>query len=373
MKTTHRQNNFDLLRLLAALQVVHAHTAEHLQLPYGGVGHWVSNVLTLFPGVPVFFVISGFLISMSYERSTGLAAYARNRFLRIYPGLWACFGVSLILLALFGALQHAFVMTPTYWAWVAAQVTFVQFFNPDALRTFGVGVLNGSLWTIPVELQFYVALPLLYRLCVDKLRGRAGTAAMTTIAAGSFAVWCAWQYRMAAGEADLASKLIQVTLVPHLFMFLAGVALQRGWTRIAPFIEGRGVWWLAAYLGERLGERMLLGTPAAVAGAGTPAAIVASAVSFGLLAMAVLSIAYTGRSASRILRGHDVSYGIYIYHMLVINTFVQLGLKQSIALLPAVVALVIVVAGASWILVERPVLRLKRKPVRSDWQPAPAV
>jgi peptidoglycan/LPS O-acetylase OafA/YrhL len=40
-----------------------------------------------------------------------------------------------------------------------AQLSIVQFYNPDFLRGYGVGVLNGSLWTISVELQFYVMLP----------------------------------------------------------------------------------------------------------------------------------------------------------------------------------------------------------------------
>jgi peptidoglycan/LPS O-acetylase OafA/YrhL len=80
-----RRNNFDLLRLAAALQVVHAHASEHLHIAYGAAGRIVNDVLLLFPGVPVFFVISGFLISMSYERSDDIAGYARNRVLRIFP------------------------------------------------------------------------------------------------------------------------------------------------------------------------------------------------------------------------------------------------------------------------------------------------
>jgi peptidoglycan/LPS O-acetylase OafA/YrhL len=375
MSTTTRTNNFDLLRLLAALQVVHGHAVHHLNVQYGAVGQRVSDMLALFPGVPIFFVISGFLISMSYERSTSLTVYARNRLLRIYPGLWACFGVSLLLLGVFGMLSPAWIGTPGYWGWIAGQITFVQFFNPDALRTFGVGVLNGSLWTIPVELQFYLALPLLYRFGLDAKSRWTRTAAMSVMAALSFAVWCVWQHRISAGGADTASKLVQVTLAPHLFMFLAGVALQRNWERVASIVEGRAAWWVAAYLAERLVERMLLGTPSAVAASANVASVVASALSFGLLAMAVMSIAYTKRTASRVLRGHDISYGVYIYHMLVINTFRHLALTGSAILIPAVVAIAIVVASVSWIYIERPVLNLKRKAVRGDWQPnmAPAV
>jgi hypothetical protein len=47
--------------------------------------------------------------------------------------------------------------------WLAAQLTIGQFYNPVFLRGYGLGVLNGSLWTIPLE-QFCVLVPLLHRI-----------------------------------------------------------------------------------------------------------------------------------------------------------------------------------------------------------------
>ena len=88
-----RVNNFDLLRLIAAIQVVIAHSLRHLQMdlpaPWGAL-------LDCFPGVPIFFVISGYLVSSSYERAPSLKAYLRNRCLRIYPGLWVCLMVTMV-------------------------------------------------------------------------------------------------------------------------------------------------------------------------------------------------------------------------------------------------------------------------------------
>ena len=52
-------NNFDLLRLLAATEVIFDHYYQHLKLP---ISHTALKILYLFPGVPVFFVISGYLI-----------------------------------------------------------------------------------------------------------------------------------------------------------------------------------------------------------------------------------------------------------------------------------------------------------------------
>lgn len=58
-----RENNFDLIRLFAALQVLLGHGINHLQI----LGYdEILDVISFFPGVMVFFVISGFLITRSY-------------------------------------------------------------------------------------------------------------------------------------------------------------------------------------------------------------------------------------------------------------------------------------------------------------------
>src|SRR4030088_1254426 len=83
-----RVNNFDLLRLLAALQVAVVHSLGFLKPGY--LASLLGGGLCRFPGVPIFFVISGILISKSYEQSDSLRVYLRNRCLRIFPGLWVC-------------------------------------------------------------------------------------------------------------------------------------------------------------------------------------------------------------------------------------------------------------------------------------------
>lgn len=157
-------NNFDLVRLLAASQVVVVHGIEHLELTSIVNQHFAISwhLLTAFPGVPIFFVVSGYLISRSLDREPCLRSYAVNRMLRIYPALIACFLVS-VLSVLVVSPKNILTADPLrFTSWTIAQLTFFQFYNPDFLRSYGVGTLNGSLWTIPVELQFYIILPITY-------------------------------------------------------------------------------------------------------------------------------------------------------------------------------------------------------------------
>ena len=65
MTREFNRNNFDLLRIFAATEVMLGHSFGHLQIaePFG------VSIFRNFSGVPIFFVISGYLISASYERS----------------------------------------------------------------------------------------------------------------------------------------------------------------------------------------------------------------------------------------------------------------------------------------------------------------
>ena len=89
------RNNFDLIRLFAASQVAITHTASHL-----GVENSVLSILSMFPGVPIFFFVSGYLIYGSYEQSSKNPNtnfnFFMKRFLRLYPALWLCFVLSIL-------------------------------------------------------------------------------------------------------------------------------------------------------------------------------------------------------------------------------------------------------------------------------------
>src|SRR4051794_5052326 len=172
MRNAQHTNNFDLIRLLAALQVLYEHAVGWLKLPNIPLPwRWpLGWALGLFPGVAVFFVISGFLVTRSFlDSRSGTAGYFARRALRIYPGLWVHFVVILAMLAVAGALPLSQLTGGTFWRWVAIAFTMgSDFFGnlyggvPFDYSGFYRGFPSGVLWTISVELGFYLLVPIVF-------------------------------------------------------------------------------------------------------------------------------------------------------------------------------------------------------------------
>jgi peptidoglycan/LPS O-acetylase OafA/YrhL len=347
-------NNFDLIRLAAALQVAITHSIP-LFLP-GSRDSPLLQFIQLFPGVPIFFFVSGFLISKSFERNSVLREYALNRILRIYPALIVCFLVSLIAVALTGYFSVERAPLRAIALWILAQISFGQFYNPDFMRHFGTGVLNGSMWTITVELQFYALLPVLYAV----FRAAGCTLRRTNWSLGALIVlFWGVNYLYVHGAAHHADqfwfKLVGVSFLPWFGMFLVGVFFQRNAERIYGWLRGRLPLIFVAYaVIATLGNSLLkwnLGNTM-------------SAPLFLALVVLVFCMAYSNSGLSdRLLKRNDISYGVYIYHMLAANLLMALGFRNTGTGFILTMCATLVFAVASWKWIEKPALAWKRHPL----------
>ena len=135
------KNCLSLIRLLAALQVMFFHLVDHLDLQINPV---VSTGLFYFRGVPIFFILSGFLIWFSIERSHNCKQYYLKRFWRIYPELWVAVIVEIISISVLYRKWNALQLG----LFTICQGTVLQFWTPSSLREYGCGTSNGTLWTI---------------------------------------------------------------------------------------------------------------------------------------------------------------------------------------------------------------------------------
>jgi peptidoglycan/LPS O-acetylase OafA/YrhL len=355
-------NNFDLLRLLAALQVAVVHSIGILK-PTGYFARLLGAGLDRFPGVPIFFVVSGVLISKSYEHSDSLRDYLRNRCLRIFPGLWVCLVVSVAVILALGVGSLGRITAPGWLSWWSGQMSIFQNFQATFLEPLSTG-LNGSLWTIPIELEFYIVLPALYGIL--RLRRHLGNIRLLAIGLASLAVQLLIiNSHQSVGQVR-AHSLLEVTVAPYLWMFLVGVSIQRNWSTVRGWLFGRAHWWGLGYLMLCAAARWLR-----VDTGGNNM----SPVYLLPLAGLIVSLAMSAPQLSdRILRHQDVSYGLYLYHMLVIDLLVGLASPSGWGSFAAAIIVSLGLAALSWTLIEKPYLGGKRGALRavSDGSSVPA-
>lgn len=339
------------------MQVVIFHSSKWLDIATME-SSWILTLIHRIPGVPIFFFISGFLISRSFETNSKLSDYSRNRLFRIYPALWVCFGVSLLLVFFSGYFSTVTVPATTFTAWTATQLSFLQFYNPAFMDGFGTGVLNGSLWTISVELQFYVITPILY-IALGRLSRSAFDLALVVLIILFAAFNIFFHHGIPAlGLLDAESmpmKLCYISFAPWVYMFFIGVLAQRNFERLRNFTTGVLrlplfviLYFLVSYL------------TIDVIGFGD-AGQKLDPISYIALCLCIMSIAYTlPNMANLILRRNDISYGLYIYHMPVVNLFIYLGYTGRISHQLMAIGCSLVLASLSWFLIERPAMKLKR-------------
>jgi peptidoglycan/LPS O-acetylase OafA/YrhL len=347
-----KTNNFDLIRLAAALQVAVTH-ATYL---FGITGRqWPLHVLTdLFPGVPIFFFISGLLISYSFERNPSLREFALNRSLRIYPALAVCFALSIASVWASGYLDRTSAPWSQWVKWIAAQMSIAQFYNPAFMSGYATGILNASTWTISVELQFYILVPLMYAvLRLQRLSRSQGNTVLLCLAAAFMLANLACFHLIDRSRSLYG--LLNLSCIPWFYMFLTGVIFQRNFGFIRSLLGGRCLPLLAAYGVLGLVAARLLHWR--FDNSLNPLLFIA-------LSMVTFAAAFSaGALSDRLLRRNDLSYGVYLYHAPAINFLLVSGLAAAATGVALTMAVTLALAYASWWLVERPTLSLKHHPV----------
>ncbi len=326
----HARNNFNLLRLLFALMVVVYHA---IALP-GLVGWenaetWTSIGAEI--GVQGFFVLSGYLVWASLERSSSLAAYAEKRARRLLPGY-----VTVILVCAIAAVVLVPAMRSDLEAlgkYVGWNLTFLNFMAPSLPGVFEANrftEINGALWTLKIEVMFYLILPVL--ALVLKVAGSGRWIVIALIYAGAEA----WRYLLP----QQGGAMIEIArqLPGQMSFFITGIALYAwrddlNWrSALAPF--GAALLVLSLVLPQAIPLRAAgLGIVAVWLAVGIPRLF--DAARFG-----------------------DLSYGLYIVHFPIIQCVIAAGLFATPSIGFAVAGGASLAAALLlWWLVERPALR----------------
>ncbi len=334
-------NNFDLLRIALAILVIYCHCFSLKRSGWDPVGALLHYGYGGALAVDAFLVISGFLVARSLcERSLGDYVFARIA--RVVPGL------ALVTLAEVFVVGLAFTKERP-WIFLSyvgfRHLWNVTVFGLDA-QLYGVfpdtdpaWMINGSLWTIPIECSFYLVLPMAALL--TGLRRSAMPLFFLSLAA--FPLARHFGLGDAAPGPSLFTNVYAYPFIDLSSYFLAGAAAWVARGRI-PFSRG------------------LL----AVSLIGLYAAAGVSMRDFALklfLPYLVLYAAMAGGAGSRLKRAvGDLSYGAYLFGFPVILSVMAVDGSLSVhQTFFAALAITLLCAWLSWHFVEQPCLRLKAR------------
>lgn len=352
------RNNFDVIRFALAAAVVISHS-------YSLLGPTAAEREPLFVltrgqatlgyvAVCGFFVISGYLITMSWERCRSTGDFLRRRARRIYPGFAAasCFGVLVAL-----PLSGRGFPGATDLAYAVYQIVFLEMPLFDS----GVfphnplpGFLNGSLWTIRHEFWCYIAVAGAGAMGVFRGAGRwlLASALVTSLALLVAVRGFGW-------DVGWPMSLAGRPLGAWLFALLGS---SKAWPGLASaFIAGACYYLVRDRVPLRgvVGAALAIGATAVMAvTALTPplfAVVLPVAIAFPLFWLAFLPSRFAGFA-----RYGDYSYGVYLYAFPIQQLIACYSPGISVPVMALISLPLSVAAGmASWNLVERWFVRPK--------------
>jgi peptidoglycan/LPS O-acetylase OafA/YrhL len=350
---------FDATRIGLALSVLFIHcsllgtggpnAAAQPLFPYAPVARWAFDAVPL----PMFFALSGFLVAASAERLP-LGQFLINRALRILPAL----SVEIILSALVlgPLLTHysiaAYVSDPRFASYFLNIIGNIHYELPGLfLNNPEPGIVNGSLWTVPHEISCYFILTACIVAGLFRHR-RLMLLATLALFGVSIAVFLCDRFGIA---------------FPH-HQQLVYVFVTRGAARLVPlFLTGI----LFYQYRDKLPCRLSIVVAAIIGYIGlcmfgrpdwaeNPIFCFLTAPAFAYV------VVYAGLSPSLVfkpLASGDYSYGIYLYGFPLQQAMIQLmpWLKNTAVFFVLSAIAATLVAAFSWHMIEKPVLRLRRR------------
>lgn len=338
-----RDNNFNLIRILAALAVLFGHSYALLRQPEplgASLGMSIGSI-----AVDLFFVTSGYLVTGSLMTRQNLPDYFLARLLRIFPGLICMVLLSVFVLGVIftslsasdyfsssGTYQYLFKCT-TIVSGIVYILPGVFEHNPYP------AAVNGSLWTLIYELVMYVLLAGFWGLYVQ--------------------IWKRYRGLLVRLLAVLSAALMIYVVRHHyllnntefdrlFFMFFSGAAyfILRRHIRLSHVLATAAV--LALIFSHYFSHYL---SPQAF--------ILAYYLSLPYL---LLYLAYIPAGRLRMYnRAGDYSYGVYIYAFPIQQALLALAPQMPVAVLTVfATAFTMIFSISSWHVIEEPAMRARR-------------
>lgn len=294
--------------------------------------------------VDSFFVLSGFLIFLSYDRTPINKIYFIKRFNRIVPAYFIVVIFFAIILFIFSNKTFSEYFNFDWIKYLFSNLLFLNFLHPDIDGVFQnnpISAVNGALWTLKIEIMFYISVPIIYY--INKKLNKMITFIVLYFL--SILVVVQLQALHASTQDSIYISLLHQLPAKMSFFAMGGI-----------------LYYYYNYFFKNAHKFLIIAIILYVVWKLTgfypfyPFSLAIFVVYFATI------IQYLGNWG----KYGDFSYAIYLIHFPIIQIFISLGLVNEYPNLSlfSIIALVFSISYISWHYLEKPIL--KRKPKKLD-------
>ena len=333
-----RQNNFNFLRFYFAFIVVIGHLIGISKVE---VFQKFAPYFNTYISVTAFFCISGFLITRSYLNTPSFKEYLAKRAARLLPAYIFVVLTCAVFLSLTSRYSFdEYFAHPLFFKYLAANLSFLNFIQPSLPGVFlqdGLASpVNGALWTLKVEVSFYLLLPIIL-FFVQKVKRKY----ILFTGIYLFSIW--YKYFFEELSVNTGSRLYNMLshqLPGFLYYFVSGIALYYYFEFFLRYKKWLLAFGIITFLIEyKMGLEIL-----------NPIA----------LSIIVFTFAFSLKQLNLFAKHGDISYGIYIFHCPIINLAIYFGLFERynpFVVGFAVIVIILLIGYVSWHIIEKRFLK----------------
>lgn len=335
-----KDNNFTLIRFVAAYAVLFSHCwpiarGSNVQNPVSVwlISWWGQGLGSL--AVSIFFAISGFLITASYLHRASLLAFIEARALRIFPALLVAVGLTALIVGpwVTSLRLSDYFSSKQVWSYLWHNSTLLagaHFRLPGVFEDLPhAGGVNGSLWTLPVELYLYGFVAILGSFSLLQRPVPGNIALLLVFATASLLL-----------HYQLVDKGLLRNSLPLVLSYAWGMFFCINRARIPLGLGSLGLVVVTVFL--------LHGTP-----------VWPLARAFGTAYLVLFVALHPAIRLPPMEKWGDFSYGLYIYAMPMQQLVMMYFAPSPMGLLLYASLATVPVAMLSWYVIEKPALQWK--------------
>ena len=323
-----RIKELDGLRGLAALSVVLFHYTNGSNPYFKEVfffefGHY---------GVELFFIISGFVISLTLQRKKTFLEFWKARFFRLFPIYWVCMTLTFVITSLIG-LDY---MNRSFTEYILNA--------PMLSRFIGVKFVDGSYWSLQYELFFYLIMAFIFYFLTKRLSKILLIFGLFTLV--QFCINLTDFNTIMSNYGGLAStvyfRLYGIFILEYINLFTMGISLY------AVVVEKKSWAWIYIIIGIIASASISLED------------FIAMIVIMGVLVSALFLKWKIWRSRTMLWLG-SISYVLYLIHMFIGRSVIMYLIDNGFFVYAAIATATLLILALATILtqfIEKPLFQI---------------